>query len=469
MRQGPNKKLIAAVLGAGLILALVLTATTSGLGGLSLPEGDVAFVEEVGDGDITREDFDIAIEQAAARQGIQEAPAAGTPQYDLLVDSAMADLLLAKWVAGEAADLGIEVSEREILAERDSIIEEQFGGQKQFDRFLEQQGFSEEDALERVELQLLSARIQEEVIPAEPEIADEVIQAFYDDNIEQFETPETRDVRTILNPDEAEAQTAFDALSKDDSDQSWDKVAKKFSTDEATAELGGLRQGVVQGQNEAALDEAIFSASEGELAGPIETDAGFYVLGVDTITPASTQELDDQVREQISQTLVTQAQQTIASDFQESFVAKWRQRTICAEDVAIERCSNSVPDDGCVGDDPGDEVVPDPETGEDPPLACPAPVTSIAPLPPFASATPAAPDPSGLALQAPTAPWDAASAAASGALVPGRPQGPALGGTPAPAADQLGVPGATQIPGAPPAAGGAAPPGTAPPGAAPAP
>ena len=141
-------------------------------------------------------------------------------------------------------------------------------------------------------------------------------------------------------------------------------MTKELSTEEETAALGGLRPGVQQGQNEPALDEAIFSATEGEVVGPIETEAGFYVFQVEKVNEAVTQPLDETTSAQIRQQLVTQEQQQAVTEFQDSFVAKWRARTVCSEDLLAddedgtvqtqlaERCSNfAVTDDGCLGDD----------------------------------------------------------------------------------------------------------------------
>jgi parvulin-like peptidyl-prolyl isomerase len=421
-----------AVLLAGVI---VLVAATSGIGKPSLPEDDlVAFVDQAPDGEVTQEQFDAALEQAAARQQVQEVPPPGTPQYDALKETAMGDLLLSRWVRGEADELGVEVTDREIDQELETIIQDQFGGQKQFDRFLEQSKFSEEDARERVALQIMQQRITEDVVGTEPpDIPDEEVENFYNENIEQFQTPETRDVRTILTQDEAEADQAFDQLSQDDSPASWKQVAQEFSTDEATAELGGLRQGVAQGQNEPQLDEAIFSAPEGELVGPLSTDAGFYVIQVEQITEASTQPLDEQTRGQIVQTLASEQQQETAAAFQTDFLEKWQALTVCNEDYAIDRCSNAPPPpDPCAGDDDGEEPTPDPTTGE-PTEGCPAWVPSTRPVPPS----------------------QAGDSAATGL-----PQGPQGLAPPAPALP----PGTQTIPGAPP---GTVPPGTAPPGTAP--
>jgi parvulin-like peptidyl-prolyl isomerase len=426
-----SKRTAAIVFAALLAVVVVLVAATSGIGKPSLPEDDlVAFVEDAPDGEITQEQFDAALEQAAARTGVNQAPEPGTPQYDALQETAMADLLLARWVSGEAEDLGIEVSEREVEEELDTIINEQFGGQQQFDRFLEQSRFTEEDAAERVRLQLLSTRIQEDVIGAElPDVPDEEVESYYEENVEQFETPETRDVRQILNPDEAEAQEAFDRLSEDDSPANWKRVARQLSTDEATSELGGLRQGVALGQSDPALEEALFSAPEGEVTGPIETGAGFYVFQVDAINEASTQELDDQTRQQIEQTLASEAQQEAAAAYQADFLATWRARTVCADDYTIDRCGNAPPPpDACTGDDEGEEEPTNPTTGE-PSEGCPAFVPSTQPVPP-------------------------SSAGQAGAT--GLPQGPQGATAPAPALP----PGTQTIPGVP----QGAPPPTPPPG-----
>lgn len=426
-----SKRTIAIVFAALLAALVVLYAATAGIGKPSLPSDDaVAFVEMAPDGEVTPEEFDAAIEQAAARQGVKEVPEPGDPQYDGMKEAAVADLLIQRWWRGEAQEQDIEIADREIDAELQRIIEDQFGGEKEFDKFLKQSSFSEEEARERVELQLITTRLQEDLLGTEaPDVPQEEIEAYYNDNIEQFETPETRDVRTLLNPDEEKAQDALEQLQDDDSAENWKQVTKKLSTDEATSGLGGLRQGVVRGQNDPALDEAIFTGDEGELVGPIETAAGFYVAQVSGVTAAATQPLDEQTSEQIRQTLGSAQQQETAAAWQAGFLEKWGARTICADDFMIDRCGNAPPPpDACAGDDEGEEPQPDPVTGE-PTEGCPAFVPSTRPVPPSSAGTPGA-------VGLPQGPQDATAAPV------------------APAGSPLGVPGA-------PATG--APPGTAPP------
>ena len=475
------KRTAAIIFASLLAILVVLVAATMGIGKPSLPDGAVAFVEDVEDGEVTQEEFDAAIERSA--QGGQP-PEPGTPQFNAAKVPAISDLLLERWVRGEAEERGVEITDREIAAELQTIIDEQFGSQKEFDRFLEESGFSEEEANERVELQLMTQCIQDQVIPQDPEadaptterggcqgdeevdIAEDDIQAFYDDNISQFETPETRDIRILVNPDEAEAQEAVDQLGDDPTAADWKQVTKELSADEATKDLGGSRPGVAEGQNEPEVDEAIFSATPGEVVGPIETETGFSVLEVEKVNEAQTQPLDEATSDQIRQQLVTQQQQEAITQFQETFVQKWRARTVCSEDLLTgdedgtiesqlaERCSNfSVTDDGCVGDDESDELQPDPVTGEVPeePEGCGAFVPSRPVVPPLTLPD----DEEGTGLIAPTT-------GSGGALPQGPQQIPSEEEALPPGAQPLGVPGA---PGAPPT--GAPPTGAPPTGAPP--
>jgi parvulin-like peptidyl-prolyl isomerase len=432
-RAAGRKRLALVVFAVFIVAAIVLVAATSGLGSSSVPEGDIAVVEDAPDGTITAEDFDRALEQTAARQQLEEVPPTDDPQYELLADAAVSDLILSRWVGGEAEERGIEVTEREIDEELDRVKEQEFGSEKEFQRFLDDSGFTLEEARERIALQLVSQRIQDAVLPgaagaqqspealaAELGITDDDVQAYYDENVAQFEQPESRDVRQVLTETEEQADQALAELEQDSSPQGFEQVAKEFSIDEATRSDGGLREAVVQGQSEPFLDQQIFGAPEGELVGPFETDAGWYVIQVDGVTPGSTTPIEE-VTDQIRQTLASAAQQEVATAFQEDFQTKWTARTFCAEDYRIDRCSNA-------------EAPPDPCTEE---VAntqgCDAPVPSTRPIAP-------------------------GTATVFGAAAPqGLPQGPISPAPPAPA----GLPPGLTLP------GGAAPPGAAPPGAAP--
>ena len=121
--RGSHKLAALAVFAIFVVGSLIVVAAAQGLGGPSVPEGDIAVIEDAPDGTITSEDFDSSLEQTAARQGLREVPPPDDPQYELLVDAAVSDLILSRWVLGEAEERGIEVTDREIDEELETVIE----------------------------------------------------------------------------------------------------------------------------------------------------------------------------------------------------------------------------------------------------------------------------------------------------------------------------------------------------------
>jgi foldase protein PrsA len=422
----------------GLLIALfVAVAVAQGIGHPSVPSDAIAVVEDAPDGTVTKDEFNRVLQQTAAGQGLKQVPAPSDPSYQQLADAAQANALLSRWVLGEADERGIEVSDREVEQQLQQIVQQQFGGkQSAFDKYVIDAGFCTDaeqktkplhcaDVDKQVKLMIVSDHIQSDVLPDSPPVSDDEIKAYYDANVTQFKQPETRDVRVVLTKTQDDANAALAALQKDDSDDSWKTVAKKYSIDDATKSTGGLRQGVVAGQSEPALDKEIFSATQGNLVGPFKGDSGYYVIEVEKITPATTTSLSD-ATDQIKQTLVAAKQQEIAQTFQTNFQTKWTARTFCADGYRIERCANAEPvASTCTA-----------EIAES--QGCPAPVPSTKPIAP-------------------------GTATVFGvAATPGLPQGPQ---TPTPEVPA----GAGTTPGLTPVPGGTAPPGTAPPTGAPPP
>ena len=333
---------MAGVLGAFLVVFFVVVAIAQGIGHPSVPSGDVAVVQDVPNGDIPTAEFQGALEQAAARQGAKKVPAPSDPSYKALHDSAMSDVLLSRWVRGEAEDRGITLSDSEISNKLQEVVKQQFGGQKKFQQFLKQAHFTPQQARDRIELQMLSDAIQKQVLPQDLSVPDSQVEDFYNANKVQFSVAESRDVRQILNKDEAKVQQAKALLEKDDSPASWKKVAAKYSTDTATKDSGGLRSGVAKGQSDPALEGQIFSAPQGQLVGPFKAQAGFYLIEVEKITPAQTTPLS-KASTQIKQQLVQGKQQELATNFQQDFLDKWTARTFCADGYVVDRCENFTP------------------------------------------------------------------------------------------------------------------------------
>ena len=283
------------------------------------------------------------LEQSAAREGVTEVPPPDDPQYATLRDSAMNDLLLGRWVRGEASERGITFSESEISTGLDGVIEQDFGGQKEFEKFLKQAHFTDEQARERGPSFGCSATSSKSASSIRP-------RAFRTPRSRTSTTPTWRSSNSrrrvtcarSSTSDQAKLEQAKALLEEDDSPASWKKVAARFSTEEATKDIGGVREGVTEGQSEPAVEEQIFSAAEGQLVGPFEGQTGSYLIQVEKITPAVTTPIAE-VTEQIQQQLTQGKQQQVAQDFQQDFLEKWRSRTFCADDYLIDSCDNSTP------------------------------------------------------------------------------------------------------------------------------
>jgi foldase protein PrsA len=415
-----SQRAIALALVALLAIAVGAYAATRGLGQDDVPAGAVAKVKDTV---ISQEQFERALEQAAAQQGIKEVPQPGDPQYELLKQSAMGSVLDAAWIQNEAEERGVEVSERQVEQQLKQVKEQNFdGSEKKFQKFLKRSKFTPEEVDQRVQLQVLSQLIQQQVASDAPPITNAELEDYYDANVDRFEQPEQRTVRLVLNKSQAKVDQALSALQSDDSGKSWKKVAKQYSTDSQSKKQGGLRENLTPGLVEEPLNEEIFKAPENELEGPVKTELGYYVFEVVKSTPkrqVTLAEATPQLRQQLSQ----QQQQTAFQDFVADYRDLWTSLTVCAPEFVIDRCSNF----------------------DTPPQRQPG-------APPVVSTKPATPG----SIQLFTTP----AGLAQGPFPPPEPAGGAPGGIP-------GLPGG--VPGQPGGAapGGAAPGGTAPPGAAP--
>jgi parvulin-like peptidyl-prolyl isomerase len=317
-------------------------AVFRGLGDPSIPSGDIAVVQGAPNEDVTLAEYKRALLQAVPRVGLKKLPKPGTSQYTQVRDSAISDLLLGRWIEGEAIDRGITVSQSQVADQLKQIIKTQFGNsQKQFQNFLSQSHFTQQDALERVRLQVISQDVQQQVLPQSNSatVPASTAKNYYEANITQFQQPETVDFRLVLNKSEAKVARAVKALQADDSPASWKKVATKYSTDPTTKSVGGLRQGVAKGQSEPALDKQVFSAPPQQIVGPFKGQSGFYAIEVEATHPASTQPFS-KVQSQIQQQLGSLQQQQIVQNFQTNFLAKWTSQTFCASGYVIDRCAN---------------------------------------------------------------------------------------------------------------------------------
>ena len=258
-------------------------------------------------------------------------------EYDSLRDQVLQLLISFKWIEGEAKEMGVKVTDAEVKKSFDKQRKQAFPKDADFQKFLKDSGQTEADILKRVRLDALSNKIREKVTKGKDKVTDAQVAAYYNKNKQRFAQPERRDLRIVLTKNKAKAAQARKAIARG---QSFASVAKKYSIDQASKAQGGKLPAVAKGQQEKALDSAIFKAPKGKLVGPVKTQFGYYVFEVSNITKASQQTLD-QAKGTIKQTLASQNQQKALDKFVKSFRKRWKAKTDCREGYRTQDCKNA--------------------------------------------------------------------------------------------------------------------------------
>jgi foldase protein PrsA len=258
-------------------------------------------------------------------------------EYNGLRDQVLQFLISSEWIQGEAKDQDVSVSDADVKKQFDQTKKQSFPKEKDFQDFLKKSGMTLDDIMFRVRLDALSNKLRTKVTKGKDKVSDKEISAYYDKNKQRFAQPERRDLRIVLTKSKAKADEAKSALQ---SGQSWKSVAKKFSIDQASKNQGGVLLAVAKGQQEKALDTAVFAAQKKKLTGPVKTQFGYYVFMVTKVTPASQQSLK-QATPTIKQLLASQNQQKALDAFVKDFRKKWKDKTNCRKGYVIQDCKNA--------------------------------------------------------------------------------------------------------------------------------
>ncbi len=256
-------------------------------------------------------------------------------QYKSLQQQVLGVLIQADWIIGEAASLGIKLSDAEVKTELIKIVKEEFTKPGSFEKFLASSHQTISDLLLRVKYRtMLPQKIEAKITSKKASVSSKQVEEYYAKNKSRFGTPEKRSVEIILTKTEAAAAGAKKEV---ESGKSFASVAKKVSIDPTSKANGGLLPEVVKGEEEKALDTAIFSTAKNILSGPIKTPFGYYVFEVKSISPGSQQPLS-KVRSSIKQQLVATQQQTALSSFVKNFKKKWTAKTDCRTGYVVQNC-----------------------------------------------------------------------------------------------------------------------------------
>lgn len=341
-RAAGRQRLALILFGAVFVALFVGFAIAQGLTGPSVPSGDVAVVSGVSDGNISEAEYKVAVAQQVASGEPKKIPKPGSKKADELREAIVGQLLEAVWIRGEAEELDISVTAKQVETELAQIKKSNWPTPAAYKEFLETSKLSQDEVNEKVEVQMLGTKVKELAEGGSPPPSNSEIAESYEENkATTYTTKPSRDVRLIFSEDKGEVAAAVKQLKADDSPASWKVVAKKYSADPSTKNKGGLQTGLTEEilQTAGPLKAAIFGAATGEVSGPIKFQSSYVVFEVEKLNPAKVQTLGE-VRAQISAQLAEQAKQKYFGEFVTDFQNKWTSRTTCASDFEIARCAN---------------------------------------------------------------------------------------------------------------------------------
>jgi parvulin-like peptidyl-prolyl isomerase len=412
-----SKRNLAIFFGVLFVAMSVIVAVAIGVGHPDVPSDDIAVVDDdsinvpglVDKGHISKEGFDKILDQTAKAQGLPATPPSSDPQYKALKDQAIGTALDIAWITGEAQRQGVDATDTEIDQQLAQSKQQNFKTEEEYQKYLQEQGLTEDDVKQRVRLQVISTKIENKLTASAPSASDSDAQDYYDANKSQFVQPEQRTIRIIQNADAAKVDQAYATLQQDSSAANWNTVAAQYSSDPTSKDKGGVRADVIPGSFEQPLDDAIFNAPQGELQAPVKTSTASYVFQVDSVKPEQTQSFD-QLKSQIVQQLESTKQQEVFSGFLSDYRDYWSNLTVCGDDYLISRCGNF---EGNPNPCPDPSLTPEQQQqqiqaqgGCPPPVVSASPVApgSIQPFVPATGGAPQRPHPAGEATSQPTVP-----------------------------------------------------------------
>ncbi|HSN71618.1 MAG TPA: peptidylprolyl isomerase, partial [Steroidobacteraceae bacterium] len=137
-----------------------------------------------------------------------------------------------------------------------------------------------------------------EDVARDVDVSEDALRAYYDEVKDRFETPERRQARHILiestGDDDTEALAKAEAIAEQArAGTDFAELAREHSQDPGSAEQGGDLGWATRGMFVGPFEEALFSMSPGEIAGPVKTQFGYHVIRLEEVDSGHLRSFDE--------------------------------------------------------------------------------------------------------------------------------------------------------------------------------
>ncbi|MBN2655119.1 MAG: peptidyl-prolyl cis-trans isomerase [Nitrospirae bacterium] len=162
--------------------------------------------------------------------------------------------------------------------------------------------------------------LEKEVAKKDVKISDRDVQAYYNENKDQFGSPASFRVSHIQVKTRADADKVKDRLNKG---EDFAKIAKELSEDKETAKNGGDLGILEPGRLPAGLDQVVQKMKKGEVSAPVNTQLGFHILKITDVKQGSALDLNT-IKEDIRRVMQQDKQQAMFEKYIEDVKKKYK-------------------------------------------------------------------------------------------------------------------------------------------------
>jgi peptidyl-prolyl cis-trans isomerase SurA len=205
----------------------------------------------------------------------------------------------------EANKHGIIVTERDVDASIEGVKSRFNLDDEKLKAALKEQGLTYDKFRQQWKHQLLSQKLLSRIIGGSVAVTDdEILEEYKKRGGSPTQDVETRISHILIkfdsNGGEDDARKrALEVLKKAEKGEKFEKLAREYSDDKATADKGGDLGYFKKGQMAEALEKAIADAGEGTVIGPVKSSAGFHIVKVTERKTSGDLAMDEKSKEEI--------------------------------------------------------------------------------------------------------------------------------------------------------------------------
>lgn len=274
--------------------------------------GDDKVAAKVNGATIAQEKVDRTVETMLASQGIDVAAVQDQAQLAELKRRVLEALIVQELLWQEAEDKKLVASDAQVAA-RVSEAKQKAGSEQDYEKRLEEAGFTAEAFEEDVRRQLSVERLIQEDIAKDLSVSDAEVHAFYEANTDKLTRPAQIHARHILIKVAPDADEAAKQAARERAEAVLEKARKKGADFAALAEeysegpsgpRGGDLGFAPRGQFVPAFEAAAWGLEPGEISDVVETRFGYHVLKLEEKRPGEVvpeAEVSDRIRQHLAE------------------------------------------------------------------------------------------------------------------------------------------------------------------------